>query len=45
MTLPPHCEVFAPYDGGVDAIVHSRARRDTLKAQFSAYLSPLPSGL
>lgn len=38
-------EVFAPYDGGVDIIVHSQRRRDGLAQQFSAWLSPYPSGL
>ncbi|MEM6989663.1 MAG: hypothetical protein AAF721_04175 [Myxococcota bacterium] len=38
-------EVFAPYDGGVDAIASDNARRNSLKSKFSAWLSARPDGL
>ncbi|MCH9682480.1 MAG: hypothetical protein K0V04_13670 [Deltaproteobacteria bacterium] len=38
-------EVFAPYDGGVDVIASSTARRELLKSKFSAWLSAHPAGL
>lgn len=33
-----------PYDGGVDALLPTRADRDTWAGRFSSWLSPLPSG-
>lgn len=37
--------LFHPYDGGVDLILADSARRDALKATFSAWLSDHASGL
>ncbi len=42
---PATGEVFAPYDGGVDVICATPARRDLLAARFRDWLSPRPDGL
>jgi len=38
-------EVFAPYDGDVDCILASSARRDSLKARHADWLSERADGL
>lgn len=38
-------EVFAPYDGGVDVFLASRARRHEVKPQFADWLSHREDGL
>jgi len=37
--------LVAPYDGGVDVILKDEATRDSYRALYQAWLSPLPSGL
>jgi hypothetical protein len=37
--------LVAPYDGGVDVILKNEATRDSYRARYRAWLSPLPSGL
>ena len=37
--------LYCPYDGGADVYVESPAERDALRARFSSWLSPRPSGL
>ena len=37
--------VYHPYDGGADVILHTTAKRDRLKAQFSSWLSTRSNGL
>jgi hypothetical protein len=38
-------EIFAPYDGGVDLIVASPERRETLKGRYGDWLSARSDGL
>lgn len=38
-------QVFAPYDGGVDCILASSGRRDSLKAKYAGWLSERADGL
>lgn len=37
--------IFAPYDGGVDVVLESRAQRDVLRDHFSQWLSARSDGL
>jgi hypothetical protein len=37
--------IFAPYDGGFDPFPHSQGDVESLKAEFSGWLSPHPCGL
>lgn len=37
--------IFAPYDGGVDVVLESRARRDVLREHLSEWLSARSDGL
>jgi len=37
--------IYHPYDGGMDLILGTTEQRDQLKAEFSDWLSALPSGL
>ncbi|MBL0888725.1 hypothetical protein HGK34_21005 [Myceligenerans sp. I2] len=37
--------IYAPYDGGADVIARTTEHRDALKARYSDWLSPHPSGM
>ena len=45
LATPDAERVYAPYDGGADLYLETRAVRDAFKARYAAWLSAEPSGL